>query len=34
MITREVTELLQAFNFLRLVYIQEYLLVGNLAPYK
>lgn len=34
MITREVTELLQAFNFIHLVYIQEYLLVGNLAPYK
>ena len=30
----KVTELLQAFSFLRLVYIQEYLLVDNLIPYK
>ena len=34
MVTIEVTELLQAFSFLHLIYIQEYLLVGNLTPYK
>lgn len=34
MVTIEVTELLQAFSFLRLVYIQEYLLVDNSTPYK
>ena len=34
MVTIEVTELLQAFSFLRQVYIQEYLLVGNLTLYK
>ena len=33
-VTRKVTELLQAFSFLRLVYIQEYLLVDNSTPYK
>ena len=33
-VTRKVTELLQAFSFLHLIYIQEYLLVGNLTPYK
>lgn len=33
-VTIEVTELLQAFSFLRLVYIQEYLPVDNLTPYK
>ena len=30
----KVTELLQAFSFLRLAYIQEYPLVDNLIPYK
>ena len=29
MVTRKVTELLQAFSFLRQVYIQEYLLVQS-----